>query len=133
MDRVWCQFVRASRVWQSVTPVAIARGFDVPTHSPDGSRKLTSNERHLRRLSEWSALLRSSLRHIGLPDDVVDKSLMLLTTSPLIPNTERAERYRPPGESAVFTHARVEFNQPVRGPLILGDRRYQGYGLFFPS
>ena len=131
-DKVWFQFLRSSRVWHSVTPVALARGFSVPTLSNDGSRKLTSNERHLRKLAEWAALLRASLRHIGLPEDLVATCSITLTPSPLVPNTNRAELYRPPGESAVLTHARVEFAEPVRGPLIVGDRRYKGYGLFFP-
>lgn len=132
-DRVWSQFIRSSRYWHSVTPVAIARKYTVPTHSPDGLRILSSNERHLRKLSEWTALLRSSLRHIGLPEDLADKSSFVLTPTPLIRSTERAERYRPPGESALFTHVGVEFDQPVRGPLVLGDRRYLGFGLLLPS
>jgi CRISPR-associated protein Csb2 len=131
-DKVWFQFLRSSRVWHSVTPVALARGFSVPTYSNDGSRKLTSNERHLRTLSEWAALLRASLRHIGLPEELVGTCSITLTQSPLVPNTSRAELYRAPGESAVLTHARVEFAELVRGPLIVGDRRYKGYGLFFP-
>jgi CRISPR-associated protein Csb2 len=131
-DKVWFQFLRSSRVWHSVTPVALARGFSVPTHSNDGSRKLTSNERHFRKLAEWAALLRASLRHIRLPEDLVATCSITLTPSPLVPNTSRAELYRPPGESAVLTHARLEFAELVRGPLIVGDRRYKGYGLFLP-
>lgn len=132
-DKVWFQFVRSARVWHSVTPVALARGFKVPTLAPDGSRRLTSNERHLRRLAEWTALLRASLRHICLPEELAATCAITLTASPLVPHTLRAERYRPPGESAVFTHARIEFTEPVRGPLLVGDRRYFGYGLFFPD
>jgi CRISPR-associated protein Csb2 len=131
-DKVWSQLVRSSRVWHSVTPVALARGFKVPNQTPDGSRKLTRDERYLRKLAEWSALLRASLRHIGLPRDLVDTCSILLTPSPLLPGTLRAEQYRPPGESAILTHARLEFAEPVRGPLIVGDRRYRGYGLLFP-
>lgn len=132
MDKIWFQFLRSSRVWHSVTPVALAGGFKVPTHSQDGSRELSSNERHLRKLSEWASLVRSSLLHIGLPGEVVATCSIAPTPSPLVPGTQRAERYRPPGESAVLIHARIEFAEPVRGPLIVGDRRYQGYGLFFP-
>jgi len=132
-DAVWSQFVRPGRRWYSVTPVALAGGFKVPRYSRDGGRELTRNERHVRRLAELTALLRSSLRHIGLPGTLIDGSTITLTASPLLPNTERAERYRPAGESAVFTHARLEFSEDVRGPLIVGDRRYQGYGLLFPS
>ncbi len=131
-DKVWSQFMRSSRIWHSVTPVALTRGFKVPTHSPDGSRRLPANERHLRRLAEWTALLRSSLRHIGLPEDLAASCSIILTPSPLLPSVRRAECYRTPGDSAVLTHARLEFVEPVRGPLIVGDRRYQGYGLCLP-
>jgi CRISPR-associated protein Csb2 len=132
-DKVWSQFVRAGRLWQTVTPVALAGGFKVPKYSPDGGRELTSNERHARRLAELTALLRSSLRHIGLPARLTETCAIMLTPSPLLPNTVRAERYRPPGESAFFAHARLEFSEPVRGPLVVGDRRYQGYGLFLSA
>lgn len=132
-DKVWSQFIRSSRFWQSVIPVALARGFKVPMYSPDGSRKLSASERHLRKLSEWTSLLRSSLRHISLPEDLVASCSVMLTPSPLVPSTCRAERYRPPGETAVLTHVRMEFAEPIRGPLVVGDRRYQGYGLLLPA
>jgi CRISPR-associated protein Csb2 len=130
-DKIWGQLTGASRVWCSLTPVAIARGFKVPRFTPDG-RPLGTNERHLRKLAEWSALLQDSLRHIGLPEPLVCNCSIQLTASPLVHRTVRAERYRPPGESAVLTHARIEFPEPVSGPLIVGDRRYQGLGLFVP-
>lgn len=130
-DKIWAQLGAESRVWCSLTPVAIARGFKVPHFAPDG-RALSTNERHRRKLAEWSALLRDSLRHIGLPEPLVVNARIELTLSPLLHQTVRAERYRPPGESAVLTHARIEFPEPVRGPMLVGDRRYQGLGLFVP-
>lgn len=130
-DKVWCQLIGISRVWHSLTPVAIARGFKVPRFTPDG-RLLSTNERHRRKLAELSALLRSSMRHIDLPESLVNECNIELTPSPLLRRSERAERYRPPGETAVLTHARIEFPEPVQGPLLIGDRRYQGLGLFVP-
>jgi len=131
-DKVWPLYTRASRCWVSVTPLVIARGFKVPTHAPDGTQ-LSSNERHLRRHSEWVKLVRSSLRDIRLPADLVDTCQIQLTPSPLLSTTERAERYRPKEERAPFVHARLEFPRCVRGPLLMGDRRYQGFGLFLPT
>ena len=131
-DKVWPLYARASRSWVSVTPLAIDRGYKVPTHAPDGT-PLSSNERHLRRQAEWTQLVRASLRHIRLPPDVVDSCQVQLTASPLLPATERAERYRAKDERAPFMHARIEFSRPVRGPLLMGDRRYQGFGLFIPA
>jgi CRISPR-associated protein Csb2 len=131
-DKVWPLYTRASRIWLSVTPLAIDRGYKVPTRAPDGAL-LSRNERDLRRLSEWTKLVRASLRHIRLPAELVDSCLIQLTASPLLPATERAERYRPRDEVVPFMHARIEFLRPVRGPLLVGDRRYQGSGLFIPT
>jgi CRISPR-associated protein Csb2 len=131
-DKVWPLYSRASRYWVSVTPLAIDRGYKVPTFAPDGT-PLSSNERYLRRLAEWMQLVRTSLRHIRLPADLVDSCQVQLTPSPMLRTTERAERYRAKDERVPFMHARIEFSRPVRGPLLVGDRRYQGFGLFIPT
>jgi CRISPR-associated protein Csb2 len=130
-DKLWSLYIKSSHVWVSVTPVAIDRGYKVPTHSSSG-QPLSSNERRLRRLAEWTTLLRASLRHIRLPNDLAASCEITLTPSPLLPATERSERYRAKDDRAPLVHARIEFPRRVRGPLIVGDRRYQGYGLFFP-
>jgi CRISPR-associated protein Csb2 len=132
-DKIWSQLIRSGRVWHSLTPVALARGFKVPKFAPDGARQLSSNERYRVKLAEWSNLLRDSLGHVALPEPIVASCEITLTASPLLPGTERAERYRPPGETAVLTHVRLEFAEPVRGPLIIGDRRYFGFGLLSPE
>lgn len=131
-DNIWPQFTAKSRVWCSIVPVAISRGFKVPKFHPDG-RELSANERHRRKLSEWEALLRTSLKHIALPAKIISACSIESTMSPLVPKSQRAEKYRAPGEKAVLTHVRLQFPAEVRGPLILGDRRYFGLGLFVPA
>ena len=131
-DKVWPLYSRVGRCWVSVTPLAIDRGYKVPTHARDGT-PLSTNERHLRRHAEWTHLVRASLRHIRLPDDLVASCKITLTPSPLLAATERAERYRARDERALFIHARLEFLRCIRGPLLMGDRRYQGFGLFLPT
>jgi len=131
-DAIWHHLTSQSRVWCSVIPVAISRRFKVSKFHPDG-RPMSENERHRRRLHEWTALLRSSLRHIGLPSELVTACDIETTASPLLPKSQRAEKYRAPGENAVLTHVRLEFPAQVRGPLILGDRRYMGLGLLVPA
>ncbi len=130
-DAIWHHLTSKSRVWDSIIPVAISRGFKVPKFHPDG-RPMSENERHRRKLHEWSELLRSSLRHIGLPPELVEACAIEPTSTPLVPKTQRAEKYRAPGEQAVLTHVRLEFPCCIRGPLLLGDRRYFGLGLFVP-
>jgi CRISPR-associated protein Csb2 len=130
-DRVWRLYAGASQVWLSVTPVVIDRGYKVPVYSPDG-QLLSSNERHLRRQAEWTNLLHASLRHVCLPDDIIASCKITFTPSPLLAAVERAERYRPTSERALFVHVRLDFSRLVRGPLLVGDRRYIGFGLFVP-
>lgn len=131
-DAIWNQLTGKSRVWCSVNPVAISRGFKVPKFHPDG-RPLSENERHQRKLREWAALLRESLKHIGLPPEIAGACSIETTSTPLIPKSQRAEKYRAPGEKAILTHVRLEFPCQVKGPFILGDRRYMGLGLFVPA
>jgi CRISPR-associated protein Csb2 len=131
-DKVWRLYAGSSQVWLSVTPVAIDRGYKVPTYSPNG-QPLSSNERHLHRQAEWTNLLHASLGHIHLPDDIVAACKITLTPSPVLAATERAERYRPRSERAPFVHVRLDFPRLVRGPLLVGDRRYIGFGLFVPA
>lgn len=130
-DKIWAHLTSASHVWCSVIPVAISRGFKVPKLHPDG-RELSSNERHRRMLAEWEKLLRTSLAHIGLPAEVAETTHIECSRTPLVPRSQHAERYRPKGEKAVLTHVRLEFPIAIRGPLLLGDRRYMGLGLFVP-
>jgi len=132
-DAIWSQLVGTSRVWHTLTPVALVRGFKTPKMIPDGSRALTSNERHQHRQILGTALLRDSLRHAGMPERIVATCEICLTASPLITATTRAENYRAPNDSVVVNHARIEFSEPIRGPLLIGDRRYQGLGLFLPA
>ena len=130
-DRVWRLYSGSSRAWASVTPVAISRNFSVPKFSPSGE-PLSKNEQYLRKLAEWQKLLRDSLRHIALPEEVVNATEIEISMTPFIPKCERAEKFRAPGEKAVLTHVRLTFPEPIRGPLILGDRRYFGLGLCIP-
>ncbi|MCI0537746.1 MAG: type I-U CRISPR-associated protein Csb2 [Verrucomicrobiales bacterium] len=130
-DVIWHHLTSRSRVWCSVVPAAISRGFKVPNFHPDG-RPMSDNERHRRKLHEWSELLRASLHHVGLPPEITAACAIETTATPLVPKSQRAEKYRAPGEKAVLTHVRLGFPAQVRGPLILGDRRYFGLGLFVP-
>lgn len=130
-DKIWRPLCGKSRVWCSLTPSAISRGFTVPKHAPDG-RSLSSNERYQRKLSEWTKLLRDSLRHINLPDQLIAETLIEVSATPFLPKLQRAERYRAPGETAVLAHVRLTFPEPVKGPIVFGDRRYFGLGLCAP-
>lgn len=130
-DKVWHLYNSASQNWASVTPVAISRGFTVPKFTSDG-RPLSSNEKYQKKINEWKKLLRDSLRHVSLPQGLINGTEIEISMTPFLPKCERAEKFRAPGEKSVLVHVRLAFPEPVRGPFLLGDRRYFGLGLFAP-
>jgi CRISPR-associated protein Csb2 len=124
-DGVWWQYASASNVWSTVLPIVLVSRFDV-------GKNLSHNEKHIRRQLEVSRLIRRALKAQGLPSSIAEQTNIAVSASPFIPQTDRVERYLVEG-SGFRTHARIEFPCPVRGPLIIGDGRYGGMGLCFPS
>lgn len=104
------RWVKPSRAWVSVTPLVLDR------YPKD--RDLVS-------------AVRTSFTQAGLPVPCEVE----LSRQPM---TQGAIRLRP-GElpkhsrGRLYTHARVLFDQPVRGPVLAGAGRYFGVGLFAPE
>ena len=119
----WC---RPTRVWHSVTPVALDRNpGDLRSRDP---RKIATA------ISEAVGTIRRSCARIGLPDP---RAVEVLPAAP-VAGASKAQLYPPyPEESGrtrrVLTHVRLEFAEPVRGPVLLGAGRYLGLGLFRPE
>ncbi|MCU0842891.1 MAG: type I-U CRISPR-associated protein Csb2 [Thiobacillaceae bacterium] len=103
--RTWS---RPSRVWESVSPVVL--------------------DRHPRRSLTLDDVLADSVVRAGYPRpsrvEVVERGAAGLPAA-------RRYRLRRPGR--LYTHARIEFEQPVRGPVLVGAERYFGLGLFLPA
>jgi CRISPR-associated protein Csb2 len=125
----WC---RRARVWASVTPVALDKypGFLF------GSARKTEGEvaRTEKALAEARASLRHSCANIGLPAPVGVDIARFSWVEPSPPVSafvapKRAHQ-KPP---AVLAHVRLEFDEEVRGPVLLGRQRYLGLGLFCPQ
>lgn len=124
----WC---RSARMWASVTPVALDKypGFFF------GRARKTEGEvaRTEKALAEARASLRQSCVSIGLPAPVGVDLARFSWVEPAPPVTafvapKRAHQ-KPP---AVLAHVRLEFDEEVRGPILLGRQRYLGLGLFCP-
>lgn len=108
--RTW---TRPSTIWASVTPVVLDRYAD--------------EEEEQRRI------LALSCRRIGLPEPT---EIRLSKVSWWI-GAPSAPEMRPltkgsDGPRRFHLHARLRFDRPVRGPLLLGAGRYRGYGLCRP-
>lgn len=114
----------ASR-WVTATPVALDR-------NPGNLRSREPAE--LRdALTEAERSLGDACARIGLPRPT---RVEILPAAPL-PGGLKAKMFAPfPREAGktqrVLTHALLEFDQKVTGPVLLGAGRYQGLGLFCP-
>lgn len=120
---VWC---RPSYVWSSVTPVAL-------DHNPGDLR---SRDNHT--LSEAVAAAQLSVgkacERIGLP---APASVEILPAAPWAHAAKSRQYPRFPASpdriQRVLTHARLTFDVPVAGPVVIGAGRYMGLGLFRPE
>lgn len=111
------------RFWRSVTPLALPaarrrRGSSPATRTAEEARA--------------SDAVRTALRHAGIP---APPAAVGVQREPFHLEGERADSFaagtRFPGDA--LWHARIEFAEPVAGPLLLGDGRYLGLGLMWPD
>jgi CRISPR-associated protein Csb2 len=123
------------RTWQSATPVvlpqsAARRRLDPRRQKEPGEAK-GAMERVEEEARATAAIVRS-LRHAGIDARI---SMIELRREPLVTRGLRAERF---AEGSRFAkerlwHVKVDFDQPIDGPLALGDGRYMGLGILYPT
>lgn len=109
-------WTRESVVWASVTPLAFDRHFD----GPDKWEKAAES-------------LKDACLRIGLPRP---RETLLHPVS-LIEGVPHARQFphlhrKSDGGRIHHSHAVLIFDEPVRGPILLGAGRYRGYGFFRP-
>ena len=109
-------WTRDSRVWASVTPVVLNRHFD-------GEDK-------------WQRAVESvkdMCGHIGLPRP---SEVLLHPVSPVegVPHARDYPQliHKNGGGRRSHSHAVLVFDEPVRGPVLIGAGRFRGYGLCRP-
>lgn len=112
----------AARLWRSVTPIALPGR----PHGPgrDGTARVG------RELAQAGAI-RDALRHAGITDPV---TAIRVQREPFSGRGERAETFarEPRFSAARLCHAELRFADPRDGPLLLGNGRWLGLGLFAP-
>lgn len=118
----WC---RPSRTWGTATPIALDRNPG-DLHDPDPDKRA-------RAFQTAELLVAESAKHIGLPRP----ALVEVTRSCVLPGTVKPRQFpRFPisreKPQRVLVHARLAFEEPVRGPVLLGSGRYLGLGLCRP-
>jgi len=104
-ERTWS---RPARRWVSATPVVLDR-------FPKG--KTTAEE-----------IVAQSCERAGYPRPI---KVELSQVSSMAMPPARQFKLRKPG--ALYAHAVLEFEHPVKGPVLVGKERYFGLGLFLPQ
>ena len=105
-----------SRVWASVTPVVLNRHFN----GKDMWERATDS-------------VKDTCEHIGLPRprDVLLHPVSLVEGVPHARQFPQLTRKRDGGRQS-HSHAVLIFDEPVRGPVLVGAGRFRGYGLCRP-
>jgi len=111
-----------ARLWRSVTPMALP-GRPRPS-GRDGAARIAGE-------ADQVGAVRQALRHAGITDAV---TAIQVGREPFAGRGERAEAFvhEPRFPAAVLRHVELRFAEPRRGPLLLGDGRWLGLGLFAP-
>jgi len=120
---------KPSPCWVSATPIAL------PTHpGPLGRGSAAARAKAWGRAEEAVA---ASCRHVGLPEPThIDLSLDPFVrgarpAGDFPPFRQRGRDGKPVARRLV--HAALVFDQPVKGPLVLGAGRFLGLGLMRPT
>ncbi len=114
----WTAHPDGATHWSTVTPIA----YD---HHPKAKAKAEY-------LAEVAEMIRVGCERIGLrrPREVIATPVSAHLGAP--PAHAFPRLRRKDGSERRHTHAILVFDEPVRGPLIIGAGRYRGYGLCRP-
>lgn len=119
----WCH---PCDVWSSVTPVALDQN--------PGDLRSRDSRKLLEAIAAAEATILKACERIGLPQPL---SVEILPAAPwaLAAKARHYPRFPEPQDRTqrVLTHARLTFDRPIAGPVILGAGRYVGLGLFRPE
>jgi CRISPR-associated protein Csb2 len=121
------------RVWRTVTPAALPESARRRRIDPARIREeAKGGEERVAEQARAVQAVTTALRHAGVRARVHE---VRVQREPFSGNGERAEAFSPgtrfPKER--LWHVEVVFEEPVAGPLILGDGRFLGLGLMAPD
>lgn len=115
------RYLKKSRIWATATPLVL------PLHPKRGS------------VEEIEALIADACEHAGVsrPSRAVAHQHSMISAAPSAQPSRRSPRWtgwRVPESfrSRPLTHAVLEFDEPVTGPVLIGAGRFCGLGLCLP-
>jgi CRISPR-associated protein Csb2 len=120
--RTWCE--RASS-WATATPIALDRN--------PGDLRSSDPAKEAAAYAQAEESIAASCERIGLPRP---ERVIALVAAPFA-GGDKARHFPPfatgtPAIQRVLVHARITFDRPVEGPILLGAGRYFGLGLLRP-
>lgn len=120
---------RVAADWITITPIAVPPV--AARRRVDPTRRQAEAKGGGERAGEESAAIaaiRRAIDHAGIP---ARATAIEVRREPFLPKGIAAERFAAPPRfpKERLWHARVRFDRPVPGPVILGDGRYLGLGL----
>ncbi len=128
-SRTWSAPPRGAEAWATVTPIVLDKHLKtkIPNRLDRAAYALAMAERS----EEIASSIIGSCERIGLPKPrrVEVFGYSLFEGAPSVREYPRLNRHK---QSRFHTHAYLEFEEPVRGPILLGSGRYRGYGLCRP-
>lgn len=116
-------WTRASRRWVSATPLLLDRH--------PGDLHSGSAEKQRRAHEKAREMIARACERISLPAPAGIE----ISRAPLLRGALHAKAFRAPPsrrDSRPRVHATLVFDEPVRGPVLLGAGRYRGLGVFRP-
>jgi CRISPR-associated protein Csb2 len=119
------RWTQPSRMWATATPIALDRnpGDLHASSQPERAAAFMEAEASVGTACERIGLTRPRVIEV-LRSCVLTGSAKPLAHGPFPPDPSKPQR--------VLVHARIEFDQKVRGPLLVGAGRFQGMGLCLP-
>ncbi len=127
-------YTREARVWQTITPMAVPDSASRRRIAPDRMRQeAKAAEEKAQEEDRAVAAVMQSLRHAGYRE--TGAYVTRVQRVPFKSNGKRIEHF---SHDTRFTkerlwHVELQFSEPIAGPLILGDGRFSGLGLFVPQ
>lgn len=121
-------WTRRSRVWTSVTPIVFDRAPRARGDERDEEIfRIVGKSCTLQGLPSPAIVSTSNVPY--LPGPPLSSAFPLYT---IPPRGEKPAGGKAAAVARVHAHARIVFDEAVRGPIMLGAGRYNGYGLFWP-
>jgi len=126
-------YQREAKVWRTITPMALPETAGRRRIAPDRiCHEAKGADERAQEESKAVAAVIQALRHAGYRE--TGTTVTRIQRAPFQSHGKRVEAFSPETRFAKerLWHVELQFREPIGGPIILGDGRFSGLGLFSP-